>query len=85
MLGVLIYQAYLSCWFFSICKKKTASQAYHLSDKQFGSWSAQHFVRPDLGPNCLHQKTALKYKVTGGLVNNYNTHVEAFRKQDKLI
>ena len=33
-------------------------QEYLQSGKQFESRSGQHFVRPDLGPNCLERLSA---------------------------
>ena len=44
--------------FFSAKLFKKIFQEYHQSVEQFGPKSGLTFVRPDLGPNCLHRLSA---------------------------
>ena len=49
---------FLSSAFFKINFLEKFSQKYHRASNSLDLDQAQHFVRPDLGPNCLQRLSA---------------------------
>ena len=66
----------LLIFFFKINFSEKKIQKYHLSVEQTGSDQARHFVRPDLGPNCLQRLSVDNTGRVGGRIKLVYTAIQ---------